>query len=163
MALFDFTFIHSQLFWLFVCFFALLLFMYKFAGPAIVKSLDERADQIKKDLEDAERLRKESEELLASYNEKLEQAEAKAQLLVQEAKENAKEVADKEIKELEKSLKAKSEKAEMQLEAAKKKALDEISSQVHEVVVQATEKLVKDSVDAKKAKELTKEALKELN
>lgn len=163
MALFDFTFIHSQLFWLFVSFFTLLIFMYKFAGPAISKSLDERADQIRKDLEDAERLKKESEELLASYNEKMEQANAKAQLLLQEAKDTAKEIADREAKELEKVLKNKSEQATKQLDSAKEKALGEISSEVHKVVIQATEKLIKETVDSKKAKELTKEALNDLN
>jgi len=163
MALFDFTFIHSQIFWLFVCFFALLLFMYKFAGPAVTKMLDERADQIRKDLEDAERFKNEAEELLNDYKKQMEKSEAKAKKLIKEAKAAAKEISEKEVKELEKTIQAKSKQAEKQLKSAKDKAVAEATSELHSIVIQATEKLINETVDTKKAKELTKKAAEELN
>ncbi|MCP4355689.1 MAG: ATP synthase F0 subunit B [Proteobacteria bacterium] len=163
MAMFDLTFIHSQLFWLFVCFFALLAFMYKFAGPAVTKMLDERADQIRKDLEDAEKLKEEAEDLLKSYTKQMTKAEVSAKKLIKEAKATAKEVSEKELKTLEKALKAKSKQAEKQLESAKEKAIAEATSELHNIVITATEKLIHETVDSKKAKELTKEACKELN
>jgi len=163
MAMFDLTFIHSQLFWLFVCFFALLAFMYKFAGPAVTKMLDERADQIRKDLNDAEQLKKDAEDLLNNYTKQMEDAEQKARKLIKEAKETAKEISEKELKSLEKSLHAKSKQAEKQLESAKEKAIAEATSELHKIVITATEKLINETVDSKKAKELTEKACKELN
>ncbi|HAG53005.1 MAG TPA: ATP synthase F0 subunit B [Alphaproteobacteria bacterium] len=163
MELFDFTFLHSQMFWLALCFVVLLVFMYKFAAPGIAKSLDERANQIKADLNAAEELKNQAQELLESYNAKLEKANSEAQLVIQEAKDNAKEIADKRAKELEISLKDKSDSAERQIEAAKNKAIAEIKSEAHTLVITATEKLVLDTVDAKKAKELTKKACDELS
>jgi len=163
MELFDFTFLHSQMFWLALCFVVLLVFMYKFAAPGIAKSLDERANQIKADLHAAEELKNQAQELLESYNAKLEKANSEAQLVIQEAKDNAKEIADKKAKELETLLKDKSNSAERQIEAAKNKAIAEIKSEAHTLVVTATEKLVLDTVDAKKAKELTEKACDELS
>jgi F-type H+-transporting ATPase subunit b len=136
--------------------------MYKFAVPSIAKGLDARADQIRKDLEAAEKLRNEAQELLESYNGKLEQASNEAKLIIQEAKDNAKDIADNKTKELEGQLKDKAETAERQIEAAKNKAIAELKSQAHTLVVTATEKLVLDTVDAKKAKELTEKACEEL-
>jgi len=151
------------MFWLALCFVVLLVFMYKFAAPGIAKSLDERANQIKADLHAAEELKNQAQELLESYNAKLEKANSEAQLVIQEAKDNAKEIADKKAKELETLLKDKSNSAERQIEAAKNKAIAEIKSEAHTLVVTATEKLVLDTVDAKKAKELTEKACDELS
>ncbi|PPR09257.1 MAG: ATP synthase subunit b [Proteobacteria bacterium] len=162
MELFDFTFLHSQMFWLVLCFVVLLVFMYKFAAPSIAKSLDERATLIKADLKAAEELKNQAQELLEQYNEKLEKANSEAKLVIQEAKDNAKEIADKKTKELEISLNDKSQTAERQIEAAKNKAIAEIKSEAHTLVITATEKLVLDTVDAKKAKELTKKAAEDL-
>jgi F-type H+-transporting ATPase subunit b len=136
--------------------------MYKFAVPSIAKGLDARAEQIRKDLEAAEKLRNEAQELLESYNGKLEQASNEAKLIIQEAKDNAKDIADKKTKELETQLKDKAATAERQIDAAKNKAIAELKSQAHTLVVTATEKLVLDTVDAKKAKELTEKACEEL-
>lgn len=162
MELFDLTFLHSQMFWLVLCFVVLLVFMYKFAVPSIAKGLDARADQIRKDLEAAEKLRNEAQELLESYNGKLEQASNEAKLIIQEAKDNAKDIADQKTKELETQLKDKAATAERQIDAAKNKAIAELKSQAHTLVVTATEKLVLETVDAKKAKELTEKACEEL-
>jgi F-type H+-transporting ATPase subunit b len=163
MELFDFTFLESQMFWLVLCFVVLLVFMYKFAVPVIGKSLDDRANQIREDLKAAEELKAQAQELLEQYNSKIEKANNEANLLMQEAKDNAKEIADKKTKELEILLKDKSDAAERQIETAKNKAIAELKSEAHTLVVTATEKLVLDTVDAKKAKELTKKACEDLS
>jgi F-type H+-transporting ATPase subunit b len=163
MELFDFTFLHSQMFWLVLCFGILLAFMYKYAVPTIAKSLDERANQIKQDLKDAQELKNQALELLEQYNAKLEAANSEATLLMQQAKDNAKEIANIKAKELEILLKDKSDAAERQIETAKNRAIAELKSEAHTLVISATEKLVLDTVDAKKAKELTQKACEELN
>lgn len=163
MELFDFTFLQSQMFWLVLCFGILLAFMYKYAVPTIAKSLDERANQIKQDLKDAQELKNQALELLEQYNAKLEAANSEATLLMQQAKDNAKEIANIKAKELEILLKDKSDAAERQIETAKNKAIAELKSEAHTLVISATEKLVHDTVDAKKAKELTQKACEELN
>ena len=162
MELFDFHFFESQMFWLALCFIILLGFMYKFAVPSIAKGLDDRANQIREDLKAAEDLKNQAQELLEQYNSKLEKANSEANLLMQEAKDNAKEIAAKKAKDLEILLKDKSDAAERQIDTAKNKAIAEIKSEAHKLVVTATEKLVLDTVDAKKAKQLTKQACEDL-
>lgn len=163
MELFDIHFLESQMFWLALCFVILLGFMYKFAVPAITKGLDERANQIKDDLKAAEDLKNQAIELLEQYNAKLEKANTEANLVMQEAKDNAKEIAAKKSKELEVLLKDKSDAAERQIDTAKNKAIAELKSEAHTLVIAATEKLVLDTVDTKKAKELTKKACEDLS
>ena len=90
MELFDFTFLHSQMFWLALCFFVLLGFLQKFAIPSIAKSLDARAEQIKQDLKDAEDLRNQAQEMLEDYTKKMEKANNQADKILKQAKEDAK-------------------------------------------------------------------------
>ena len=54
------------------------LVIYKGALKALNKSLDDRADAIKAELEEARRLREEAQQLLASYHRKQKEAEAQA-------------------------------------------------------------------------------------
>lgn len=162
MELFDFTFLHSQMFWLALCFVVLLGFMQKFAVPVIAKSLDARAEQIKQDLADAESLKNQAQEMLEQYNNKMQEANKQAQEILEQAKQNAKELNDKRSAELEQSLKDKAEQAEKRIESAQRKAIKEIQTEASKIAILATEKLVLETVNAKKAKELTTKAVEEL-
>lgn len=162
MELFDFTFFHSQMFWLVLCFVVLLIFMQKFAVPAISKSLDDRATQIKQDLQDAQKLKKDAEELLADYNAKMHEASKEVDRVLAKAKSDAKKLAEKESAELEEKLQARAKKATAAIETAKNKAAEELKEQAYKLVVTATEKLVLESVDSKKAKALTAKAIKDI-
>ena len=72
----------------FIAFFAILA--YFGVHKTIAKTLDERADAIKSELEEAKRLREEAQEMLASYQRKQREAEAEAEAIVAQAKTEAK-------------------------------------------------------------------------
>jgi F-type H+-transporting ATPase subunit b len=70
-------------FYAFLAFIAFFLILGYFGvHKTIAKTLDDRADAIKSELEEAKRLREEAQEMLASYQRKQREAEAEADAIV---------------------------------------------------------------------------------
>ena len=66
-------------FWVFVSFLMFMALLAKMKVPALLaKTLDDRADGIRKALDEARRLRQEAQDLLADYQRKQRQAEDEA-------------------------------------------------------------------------------------
>ena len=67
---------------------------------SITKALDDRADKIKAELEEARRLREEAQALLASYHRKQKEAEEQAEDIIKQAQRDAEAMAAKARKDL---------------------------------------------------------------
>ena len=81
----DVTTFSSQIFWLFVCFSVLYYLLSRKALPRISEALEARQGRIAADLDQAQRLRREAETALASYQEAMAKAQDRAQRLLAEA------------------------------------------------------------------------------
>lgn len=77
----------GQLLWFAIAFGALYLLMSKMALPQVAASLDSRRERIARDLEDAQRLRVQSEEAGAAYEAALASARDKAKGIAQTTRE----------------------------------------------------------------------------
>ena len=75
----DPSLIPTQLFWLFITFLALFLVAWKVALPRITEVLDARQTRIDGDLEKAEALKAEAEDVMAAYEKTLATASSQAQ------------------------------------------------------------------------------------
>ena len=73
-----------QLFWLAVSFGLLYMLLKHFALPRVGEVLDERRERMERDLQTAERLKVETEQALASYEQALAEARARASALTKE-------------------------------------------------------------------------------
>ena len=93
---FDPSTIPSQALWLVLTFGALYLLMSRVALPRISAILEVRSDRIAQDLEEANRLKEESDEAHAAYEQELAEAKSRAHGIAQEARDTAK--ADLEAK-----------------------------------------------------------------
>ncbi len=79
-----------------------LLILWKYRAPhMLVGALDKRIDKVKGELAEAQRLRSEAEELLASFEQKKAEAEAEAAAIVAAAKREAELIAVESRKRLE--------------------------------------------------------------
>jgi F-type H+-transporting ATPase subunit b len=163
MALFDTTFLASQLFWTALSFIVLLGVMWKYVVPAVASVLDERAERIRLDLAKAEEMRNDAQNLLEQYEASLATARKESAEIVAAAKQQADAMWAQKTLKLENELKQRADEAAAQLEAAKQKAMKDLQSEVSKLVVTAAEKVLRDSVDAKKAEALTTKALKDLH
>ena len=66
----DISTFPSQIFWLVVTFSILYIFMWKFVIPNLRITIEERKDKISDDINEAEKLKSEAEEILNKYESK---------------------------------------------------------------------------------------------
>jgi len=163
MALFDTTFLASQLFWTALSFIVLLGVMWKYVVPAVAGVLDERAERIRLDLAKAEEMRNDAQELLEQYEASLATARKESAEIVAAAKQQADAMWAQKTLKLENELKQRADDAAAQLETAKQKAMKDLQSEVSKLVLSVAEKVLRETVDPKKAEALTTKALKDLH
>lgn len=132
----------SQIFWLAVTFIALYLLMSRVALPRVRDVLEERERRITDDLEKAQRLKDESEAVLAEYEKALADARANAQAMFAQAAEQANAEAAKRQQDMAQKLAKQLETAESRVQAAKAAALDNIRQVAIEVAQDAAARLI---------------------
>jgi F-type H+-transporting ATPase subunit b len=117
-----------QFIWLVITFGILYLLMVKVALPRIGSVIEARAAQIAKDLARADKLRRDTEEAIAAYEQALAEAKQKAHAIVEEGRAQLKEETAAERAKLEGDLAKKSAEAEARIEQAKKSAMREVNA-----------------------------------
>ena len=119
----------NELFWGSLSFLVLVVLMWKLAYPAVAKAMEARTNRIRKDLDDAERLKNEANRII----------------------EEARQTADQLRRDL--MARAESEVAELRqrnaddINAAKERTLADLRSQVAEIAIAAAERVVERNLD----------------
>jgi len=80
---------HSTTAWVAISFFIFIAIAYKLGRSSILNGLDSRIDEVKGEIETAERLRVEAQELLAQYQRKQRDAEKEAGEIIDRAQAQA--------------------------------------------------------------------------
>lgn len=123
------------LIWTLITFLIVVIILKVFAWNPIIHALDERAEKIHGDIEKADKIRKDAEGLLASYNEKLTAARDEAIAIVNEANADATRLKAKTVQETQEEIKSLKEQSLRDIELAKAKAVQEIQSQIVDLSV----------------------------
>ncbi|ODR97842.1 hypothetical protein AUC69_01670 [Methyloceanibacter superfactus] len=131
-----------QLIWLLVTFGVLYLLMVWIALPRIGSVIETRAAHIAADLAAAERLRRETEEAIAAYEQALAEAKQKAHAIVEEGRVKLKAETDAERAKLDAQLAAKGEEAEARIEKAKVAAMKDVNAVASDVAADIVKKLI---------------------
>lgn len=154
--------LHDPTFWVAI---ALVLFVILVAKPisrAASKGLDERAEKIKAELDEAERLRNEAQDLLAQYQRKQRDAAKEAEGIIEHAKAEA-ERLDREGRERLQATLARREKLAMErIALAESQAVERVRSHAVEVAVAAARNVLADNLSDAKADALIDTAIKDL-
>jgi F-type H+-transporting ATPase subunit b len=149
--------------WTLVLFLFTMWVLSKLAFPKIQEALDRRAKTISESIEAAERQRKESDELLAEYRERLTEAREQADDIMARARKAA-ETAESEAKA---EGNAKREElvaaATRDIEAETRRSLQQIRKEVADLTVLATEKVTRKSLNEADQRRLVEEALSEVD
>ncbi|MCK0195975.1 F0F1 ATP synthase subunit B [Ancylobacter sp. 6x-1] len=116
----------SQLIWLAITFGALYLLMSRIALPRIGTILEERHDRIADDIEEAGRLKAESEAAAEAYEQALATARGKAHAIAAETRDRLSADAEASRKSLEAGLNDKLSAAEAQIAATKTSAMSNV-------------------------------------
>jgi F-type H+-transporting ATPase subunit b len=151
--------LHEPEFWVVIAFILMLVLAWRPVGRQITAMLDARSDQIRKDLEEAARLKVEAQALLDDFKKKHAEAVQTAAGIVAHAKSEAARIAAEGAEALEASLKRREQTAMLRIAQAESQAVAEIRDAAVEVAVAATRKLVAEKLDTARADALVDAAI----
>lgn len=141
-------------------FLVLLFVLYKFAYGPVLKMLENRTKKIEKGLKDAEDAKNKLVEIAEREKKILAEARNEAQKIIKKSED----VALKNARDIEVSAKEQSKKilaeAKVQIEQEKNKAVKDAKSEIADLVVRATEKIIDEKMNSAKDKELIEKAIK---
>ena len=144
----------------FVVFVGILLY---YGIPGMIgRALDARAERIRKELDEARRLREEAQQLLADYKRKAAKAEDEARQIVENAQQEAQALAAETRKSLQESLERRTRLAEEKIERAEAQAVTEVRAAAVERAVEAAERIIKTRVSGSDGDALVKDAIDKL-
>jgi F-type H+-transporting ATPase subunit b len=149
--------------WTFIVFGISLYVLKKFVFPRIQAALDKRQRAIDDSIDAAERTRREADELLAEYRERLTEARGQAEEIVArarkaaEASESAAVDAGKEKRE------EMLEQTKREIQGETRRAIQEIRNEVADLTILATEKVTRKTLTEDDQRALVEEALSELD
>ena len=131
-----------QLIWLALTFGILYLLMVYVALPRIGSVIEARAARIASDLATADKLRRETEEAIAAYEQALAEARHKAHAIVEAGRSRLKEQTAAERAKLEAELGKKSAEAEQRIEEAKISAMRDVNDVAADVAADIVRQLI---------------------
>jgi F-type H+-transporting ATPase subunit b len=135
----------------------------KLAFPRIAEALDRRQRAIEESIDAADRTRKEADEILAEYRERLAEARGQADDIVARARKTG-EAAEAEIVAAARGKREEMmEQTRRDIEAETRRAIQEIRAEVADLTVLATEKVTRKTLTDADHKRLVEEALAELD
>ena len=155
-------FLNDPTFWVMVAFFVFVGALARPISGAIAAALDKRADKIRADLEEAEKLREEAQDLLASYQRQQRDAVKEAEAIVEHAKEEAERLTQQGRKKLKKALERREKQAMDRITQAEASALEQVQAHTVDVAIVATRDFLADNLKSKQAEALIETAIKEL-
>jgi F-type H+-transporting ATPase subunit b len=132
------------------------------AVKGISAALDKRARKISDELDEAQRLREEAQELLANYQAKQREALKEADEIRAHAKAEADRMLESAQAELKAALKRREQQALERISNLESQAVAEVRAHVAEIAAKATTALVTDKVSGAKADELVNGAIAEI-
>ena len=137
--------------------------LWKLAFPRISEALDRRQHAIEESIDHAEKVRRDADELLAEYRERLREARTQAEEIVQRAR-HAAEVHERDaVAESQSRREQMMEQTRREIEAETRRAIDEIRREVAELTVMATERVTRKTLTGADQRRLVQDALRELD
>ena len=156
---FDASTFSGQLFWLAITFGALYWLMSKIALPRVGAILEERADTISRDLDNAAQMQAKAEETAKAYETALTEARKNAQAIAQASRDAGAKASDERRHAVEAELSAKLSKAEATIAATKTSAMTKVRGLGSEVAIAIVTKLTGQAPSATEASEAVDQVL----
>lgn len=125
--------------------------------------LDQRAEGIKAELDEARTLREEAQSILASYERKQREVQEQADAIVAQAKKDSEAAAAKAKEDLKSSIARRLAAAEEQIEAAEAAAIREVRNTAVDVAVAAASDVIAKKMSAAEANDLIDTAIADVS
>ena len=135
----------------------------KLAFPRIAEALDRRQKAIEESIDAAEHIRKEADQILAEYRERLAEARGQADEIVARARKTAENNESESVAEAKRKREEMMAQTRRDIEQETRRAIQEIRAEVADLTVMATEKVTRKTLTTDDQKRLVEEALSELD
>lgn len=153
----------DETFWVAVAFLIFIgILVYVGAPQMVLKSLDDRSQRIKAELDEARRLKEEAQKLLAEYQRKQREAEREAEAIIESARDEAERIAEEAKGKMEEFVARRTQLAETKIAQAEQQALSDVRAAAAEAAVRAAERILTDTVKGKVADDLIAEGIRDV-
>ncbi len=150
-------------FWVAVSFLAFVGILVKMGVPSLItKALDDRADAVRKELDQARRLREEAQDLLADYQRKQRAADDEAKAIIEQARREAETMKAESAKSLKEQLERRTRLAEEKIARAEAQAVSEVRAAAVDVAMSAAESLIGDKLKGDGGADLLNRSIRDL-
>jgi F-type H+-transporting ATPase subunit b len=134
-------------FWAAVAFFLFIGLLVYYRVPHLIATwLDDRADAIRKELDEARRLREEAQQLLADYQRRSREAAEEAKVIIEQARLEAEGLAAETRETLKQTLERRTRLAEEKIARAEAQALGEVRAAAVDAAIAAAERILKTKI-----------------
>lgn len=148
--------------WTVVTFIVLVFILKKVAWKPILAALDKRENDIKESLLQAEKAKDDSKKILEENQANLAKAEEESKKIIEQSRAYAESLKEQMIKDSKEQAKKIVEEASSEIQRKKDAAFEELRGQIAEIAVSAAEKIIKESLDAQKSKQVIDKYLNEV-
>src|SRR4051812_20991902 len=149
--------------WTLVVFALSLYLLAKFAVPRLADAPDKRQQAIEESIDTAERTRRQADELLAEYRQRLTEARAQADEIVARARRTGENTEAESLAEARRKREELMDQTRREIQAETNRAISEIRNQVADLTVLATEKVTRKSLTDADQRRLVQDAVSELD
>ena len=149
-------------FWVMISFFVFLGLLIYFKIPQKIKiSLDENINNIKKQIDEADRLKEDAKNILTEYEKKISNSKDEVKQMIGTASENAEKNVIKTNQDFYNLMEARKKNAEERIKQLKNQALKDIKNASVKIAIEAVEKLMKNSLDKSKLDKIYSSSIEE--
>lgn len=149
--------------WIGITFLLLLVLLRKFAWGPITSALSQRETTIAESIAQAEKALAEAKQLQADNTKARREAEAQAQAILREAREEAERLRGEEVDKTRSQIQQMQDAAQAEIAREKQSALDSLRAEVADLAVQAAEKILHANLDADRQKKIVSDFLGDLS
>jgi F-type H+-transporting ATPase subunit b len=138
-------------FWVAISFFIFLGVLVYFKIPQKIKHiLEETISNIKKQIDEAEKLKEEAKNILSDHEKKISNSKAEVKLMIDKANEDSEKNIIRTNKDFHNIMENRKKNAEERIKQMKNQALKDIKNTSVEIAIESVKKLLKNSLDKSK-------------
>lgn len=145
-----------------ITFVVMLAVLARYVYPEVVRIAEARQRAIAEQLKEAEAARNQADAQLKQAQEKLEDARRTAQEVIDSAGRSAEQLRQELRQKAEEESRRMAEAARREIEAERERAIQSVRTEVADLVVTATEKVIGDTLDERRHHQLIEKAIQEV-
>lgn len=152
---------HAE-FWVALSFAIFVIVMFKPMKRMMTGALDQRIAQIREEVEEAQRLRKEAQAALASYQRRQREAHQEAENIIAHAREEAERTTARAKAELDEAIGRREQQAAAKIAQAEAAAIGEIRERAVDIAIAAAGKILAEKMSGKAGDETLSATIEDL-